>query len=335
MINHQAIGDTAIRPVLKLNNSINVKKIAFTSEELEEPQDSFEKQSSEANDDIVDEAGNDEPEETEPPVDTKMENTPHIASEPGGRKFSVANAAREFCSGFAEPLKQLVKLVENPKGLATAAVGGISIGWVASKVKSFPKYALAATAAISVFNVGKGIINLVKAENVEQRENSFKDMGKGSFYAVTTLLPATNVAKSQKLIADGEKTNVITSLGKVLKSTGDDILGIVKNLDKPDKIRQILGMSTVGAVGTGVADAVQPDSPDADIDLPDINPSKEAKPQETILDVARDLVPENSSVNNWVDAANKTVTDPTHAVQLAAATKNERDSSFNSRKKYA
>ena len=72
------------------------------------------------------------------------------------RKFSLKNAGKEFCQGFATPFQELVNLVKNPKGLATAAIGGIGIGALSKNVKSFPKFAIIGTSLIGIWNIAKG-----------------------------------------------------------------------------------------------------------------------------------------------------------------------------------
>ncbi len=294
MLDAMQLNSSTLRPDYRLNNNFNMSKPVFGSaeEKAEEPADSVEV--SEPEDTVK--AGPDKGGETK-------------AEE---QQFSIKNAAHQFSHGFIDPLRQLVELMKEPKGLAAAAVGGIGIGFVANKVKSFPKYALVATSAIGVYNIGKGVVELVSAESVEEKEESFNTMGKGSFYTVSSLLPATNIARSHNLLKT-ENTNPVKSLIAVWQGTIDDASRIFKNFDKPDEIRKILGMATAGNATVEAADAVTPDTDlDVEVDLTDIPTAKPGTP----LDVVEELVPEDSTARALVETSKNLMTNPGVTAQM-------------------
>ena len=145
MVENTALKCTPIRPDIQYQNSYD-KKLSFGSENKEE---------------------------------LKKENdTVEIKAAKTEKEFSFKRAANQFYEGAISPIR---KIISSPLALGSTVVAGWGIKKLATKHKWFSILAISATGAFGLGSIANGVLKFIKSkDNVEAKENSFKDMGKGT-----------------------------------------------------------------------------------------------------------------------------------------------------------
>lgn len=168
---------------------------------------------------------------------TDEEKTPEIKTTKPERKFSYKNAMDKFSDGVVLPFK---KLMSDPKAMFGTVAAGYLIKKGSEKSKTFSIFAVTATSLFGAFNLGKGITKFVKSENVEAKENSFEDMGKGTLILGLSALPATTALRQNNVkikLSSSPIKNYLTALGKCWKESCNMTLSFLKtgkaSLSKP------------------------------------------------------------------------------------------------------
>ena len=239
MIGNVSLNCTPLKQELKFNNNkLNTNPAFGTSKDIEEPQDNL---------DLDTQAEEKITEDIEAKKSTKQLDKKSFIKKFADhfKGMSYTNAAKQFGQGFIDPLKQLWEKAKTKDGFTTIAIGGAGTLIIMNTAKSIRRYAVAAGALFGAYNIGKGIIKFAKADKADEKENSFHDAGKGTFYLASALVGAKGAANSQANITKATAdTNPVKALWLNIKSTGKDFKSLL-NPDnwQPAKLRSILGMA--------------------------------------------------------------------------------------------
>lgn len=148
----------------------------------------------------------------------KGDDAPKTQDKSNNGKFDMSEGFKQFGKGIASPITSIFSSLES--FAVTAGIAGAGL-FVINKVKQAGPILIAAGTAFGLFQIGKGIANVIKAKDGDAKEKALFHTGAG----VSTV--ALSVATSKPLLRN---SGLIDDAVAVKTSTPKSFIDSFKNL---------------------------------------------------------------------------------------------------------
>lgn len=181
----------------------------------------------------------------------KAEEASEVETGKSERNVSIKNVIDNFYEGAVSPIK---KILSSPINTAVTGIAAYGIKKGSERIPGFSLIAVTATSLFGAFNIGKGITKFAQGKNAEAKEESFKDIGKGTMIVGLSALPAPKALQqggvSVKLPSSPIKA-YLSALGKCWKESSNIVANYLKTGKSGINASGSMKISEVASVDAG------------------------------------------------------------------------------------